>query len=326
MKQHYIPRCYLKRFSGNTKSILTYDKINSKIYNANLMSVCCANDMYTLSDTYIGEHNSQMDNKINELSIEHHHFANFVEPEFTKILRTIDEIKDEWVSGKGEYRLMYAEKKELALHIVTQYLRHPLVQEANVNNYLRFEKAGIDMTKHILSKIHNKPAYNDLEIKVKCEDPALHANLTYLNEDTLMKFANAIASNVWVFLISENSKFYTSDFPIVLYPHVEGSRSIYMGLVQYGGELTFPLSPSLMLVAFDKVYFSHKVNEDCSFIKATYKEVRRQNMLRYFYANQHVFSLQNDFELIECIRKKEGRHVFYKVNLNSEIVTGLGRY
>lgn len=37
MKQHYIPRCYLRRFSDNDKSIYTYDKLHCKSYNANLM-------------------------------------------------------------------------------------------------------------------------------------------------------------------------------------------------------------------------------------------------------------------------------------------------
>ena len=33
MKQHYIPRCYLKRFSNNERSIFTYDKCKSESYN-----------------------------------------------------------------------------------------------------------------------------------------------------------------------------------------------------------------------------------------------------------------------------------------------------
>lgn len=95
---------------------------------------------------------------------------------------------------------------------------------------------------------------------MQCEAPVLHAQLTYLNNETLMDFADAIASNIWMFLVSKNSDFYTSDFPIVVEPHVKNARPMYMGLAQYGGELTYPLSPSLMLVVFDKVYFRKKKN------------------------------------------------------------------
>ena len=50
----------LKRFSENEKSICTYDKIHCKRYNASLMSVCCEDDLYTISDNYV------KNNKINE--------------------------------------------------------------------------------------------------------------------------------------------------------------------------------------------------------------------------------------------------------------------
>ena len=59
MKQHYIPRCYLKRFSNNEKSIYTYDKVHCKSYNSSLMAVCCKDDLYTLSKEYVKENNDK---------------------------------------------------------------------------------------------------------------------------------------------------------------------------------------------------------------------------------------------------------------------------
>lgn len=54
MKQHYIPRCYLKQFSDNPKSVYTYDKISSKAYRASLMSVCCKDDIYLKAEIISG--------------------------------------------------------------------------------------------------------------------------------------------------------------------------------------------------------------------------------------------------------------------------------
>ena len=90
---------------------------------------------------------------------------------------------------------------------------------------------------------------------MKCEKPALHANLSYLDNETLITFADAIANNIFVFWISKGNDFYTSDFPIVVSPHVENVRPMYMGLAQYGGELTMPLSPSLALSIYDRAFF-----------------------------------------------------------------------
>ena len=60
-----------------------------------------------------------------------------------------------------------------------------------------------------------------------------------------MEFADTIANNIFVFWVSNEKDFYTSDFPIVVSPHVQNVRPMYMGLAQYGGELTFPLSPGI---------------------------------------------------------------------------------
>ncbi|MDD4428923.1 MAG: DUF4238 domain-containing protein [Paludibacter sp.] len=326
MKQHYIPRCYLKRFSDNDKSIFTYDKQQSKAYPASMMSVCCEDDMYSISDSYIEENNKETGSHLNRLSLEHSHFANSVEPMFSHLLQSIDVIKDEWISKREQYRLQFKEKREIALHLVTQFFRHPQLKDSTVDDYLRIEKARIDMVKLFLAKEKGDESINDLKIDVQCEAPVLHAQLTYLNNEMLMNFADAIASNIWMFLVSKNRDFYTSDFPIVVEPHVKNARPMYMGLAQYGGKLTYPLSPDLMLVVFDREYFKEKEEYDCTFSIAVDKEIRRQNMLRYFYAKRHIFSSKKDFSLIDMIYKVEGRHIFKNANFKSGIVSGLGKY
>ena len=116
MKQHFVPRCYLKRFSDNERSIFTYDKTTSKSYNASLMSVCCEDDMYSLSDEYVRQTKEEEGQVISNLSIEKDYFAQSVEPMYAKLLGQIDEIKDDWVSEKEQYRVCYNEKLELALN------------------------------------------------------------------------------------------------------------------------------------------------------------------------------------------------------------------
>ena len=326
MKQHYIPRCYLKRFSNNEKSIHTYDKIHCKKYNASLMSVCCESDLYTMSEKYVKENNEKGDSVINRLSIETDHFSHSVEPLYAQFLAQIYEIKDEWVTGKDYYRLHFLEKRELALPIITQYFRMPQIGESMIENYIKMEHAGIDMLKEILAVQTGNEDYRKLEIDVNCEKPALHANLSYLDRETLMTFANAIANNIFVFRISKENDFYTSDFPIVVSPHVQNARPMYMGLAQYGGELTMPLSPSLTVSIYDRNYFKDKKDMDGSCIEADAKEIRRQNFLRYMYATRHVFSYKNDFSLIDFVYKLEGEHPFLKPNHKAEVISGLKRY
>ena len=85
-------------------------------------------------------------------------------------------------------------------------------------------------------------------------------------------------------------------------------------------------------LAYEKVtsgwvnYFKNKGNLDCNFIIADDKEIRRQNMLRYFYASRHIFSYNKDFSLIDFIYTLEGHHIFMAPNFKTAIVSGLGRY
>lgn len=328
MKQHYIPRCYLRRFSDNEKSIYTYDKKESKSYQAPMMSVCCEKDIYTFSDEYVKKNREERnDNPINNLTIEKDYFAHDVEPLYAKLLSQLDVIKDEWISGKDNYRLNYYEKKELALHIATQYLRHPIIGNAEVGNYIRLEQANVDMVKHIMSEQTGNEAFNDLEVEVSSEKPALHARLTYMDYDMLMKCAGMMAGNHYVFWVSKGNEFYTSDFPIAVSSHVEEAQYLYSGLVQYGGELMMTLSPSIALSIYDRQYFNDKEEMDRCFFVADDKTVQRYNMMQYFYATRHVFSYKNDFRLIEFIYNTRGRkHIFMAPHLKTKVVSGLGRY
>ena len=326
MKQHYIPRCYLKRFSDNERSIHTYDKIHCRKYNASLMSVCCEDDLYTLSEEYVKENNERGKKVINRLTIEKDHFAKVVEHSYAQFLAQIDEIMEEWGTGKNHYRLHFIEKRELALHLLNQYFRMPQIGDVMVDDYIRMERAEIDMIKEIMAVQTGNEDFRKLEIGVKCEKPALHANLSYLNNETLMIYANAIANNIFVFWTSKGSDFYTSDFPIVVSPHVENVRPKFMGLAQYGGELTMPLSPSLTLSIYDRAYFKEKEDWDGCFVEANEKEIRRQNLLRYMYGTQHVFSYKNNFSLIDSVYNLEGKHLFLEPNHKTEIVSGLGKY
>lgn len=327
MKQHYIPRCYLKRFSNNEKGIYTYDKTTSKSYNASLMSVCCEDDMYSLSDEYVRKTKEEEGQVINNLSIEKDHFAKCVEPIYAQLLGQIDEIKDDWVTGKEKYRLCYNEKLELALHIATQYLRHPLIGDAEVDNYLRFEQASVDMFKHIMAKQTGNDGFDQLKIRVECEKPALHAMMTYMDYDELMKCADLLAKNNFVFWVSEGNDFYTSDFPICVEPHVKDVAYSFCGLVQYGGEIMMSLSPSLAVSIYDRGYFKDMESLDSCFVIADDKEIRRHNFMSYFYAQRHVFSYKNDFRLIDFILKTNaGKHIFMTPHLKTEVVSGLGKY
>ena len=322
MKQHFLPRCYLRRFSENGNSIMTYDKINCKSYNASLMAVCCINDLYKISEEYINECNDE----INELSIEQDYFAQKIEPMLDQYLKALDNIKKGWDNVDDKYKVNYYEKKELALHIATLYYRLPDVMDSIVNNHIRFEKAGADMLKHILAIQTGDKTFDELNLKLSCEKPVLHAQLSYMNNELLMQCASDMARNIFVFWVSKEKEFYTSDFPIVVKPHCKNAIPKYEGLVQYGGEIMMTLSPDMAVSIYDRDFFKGKECFDACFIEADNKEIRRHNWMNYLYAKRHVFSLNGNFDILDCIYKMNGKHEFLAPNLSMEIKSGLGDY
>ena len=81
------------------------------------------------------------------------------------MLRQIDEIREEWLSGEGYYVLKAREKLEVALHIVSLYFRHPLIMELTVDNSIRAERASIDMMKMILASQTGDEGFNQFKIE-----------------------------------------------------------------------------------------------------------------------------------------------------------------
>ena len=327
MKQHYIPRFYLRRFSEGDKFINAYDKKSCKKYLASLMSVCFENDMYTISDSFVKESNNETGGNINPMSIEQDFFADGVEDSFMKYLKDIDEIKSEWEKGSEFYVLTDVEKYELSMLIVIQYMRHPLIQKVMVENYMRMERAQIDMVKEMMAVTTGKQEFRDLKVDLIYEESVLHATTSYMNMDTIRMFSSAMANNIFVFWISKSNDFYTSDFPIVVCSHVPEAKPSFMGLAQFGGEVSIPLSPGLTLSIYDRIYFKDLKLQDCCFLEASDKEVRKQNLIRYLYAQHHVFSYKNDFRMIDFwYQIQGGKHEFHQPNHRAEIVSGLGKY
>lgn len=293
-----------------------------------MKSVCSEDNLYTLSDEFVSRNNAKSGNsEVNRHTIEHDFFSINVEPKLDLYLRQLDEIREEWMSGKGQYILNSNEKLELALHIVTLYFRHPLVMESTVDNSIRAEKASLDIIKMMMASQTGDDRYYKLEIDLEYDKPALSAQMTFMSEEFLMDFAQAISKNIFVFWTSKGSDFYTSDFPIIVNPHEENVKPFYMGLAQYGGEVMFTLSPKVALSIYDREYFEADKELDGCFINADDKEIRRHNMIQYFYAQRQVFSLKNDFRLIDFIYEhNERQHIFKSPNHKMFIISGLGEY
>ena len=310
LKHHYIPQCYFRNFANNNgKNIYTYDKIESKTYNSAISSICCIDDFYSILPEFINKENP---NRRDELAIECDYFAEYIEPMYSKVLSWLINRKNECLRDESKnVGLSYEDKVVIAKYIVIQYLRLPHEREQTLEVHDDMMKQIIPMFKSLVANIENQPEINDLQIGWETDPALLHAQYTFLNDEFANEFAEALANNYWGFLVSEDSAYYTSDFPITVEPHVPNVRPMFLGLTQYGAEMTFPISSEIVISIWDKEYFKDKSENDCKFYLVDKKEERRQNYFRYFYARRQVFSLHNDFSLIELSKMVQGgKHIF----------------
>lgn len=295
-KQHYIPQCYLKLFSGDQKHIWTFDKKKGSEYSSTISDVCTKNDFYTISEKYV-----ESNEGISPLSLEKDFFADWYEPKFSEYLQTINRIAVEAIDSLHDIISLNNEQKySFARLLAIQWLRLPSIRYDNESTFDEFMPQVMQLFKEGLSKEKNNPDIAKLDVEVSIADKSVyHAKNTFLNEELVNKYAAELNKNIWTFSYSKDGDFYTSDFPITVNAHEDNVRPICQGLAQYGAELTYPLSKNLALTIWDKEYFADKGKIDLSICTATPKEIRTFNALRYAYAQRQLFSCKNNFEVVK---------------------------
>ena len=311
-RHHFIPQCYLRNFAYSDKGIYAYDKIESKSYSASIDKVCAIDNFYSVSPENV---DSKYEGDNPTLIIEKDILAENIEYNYAMTINNIIQAKDELLLDQTKnIGLCYEDKYTIAQYIAIQFLRLKSVRDEMEDMYNEIMPKAIRLLKQGVAIEKNDPAYNDLNIGYKYDPTIIHANL-FLDNELIDNFAKELANNYWSFYVSEDNEFYTSDFPIIVQPHVQGVQPMCMGLTQYGAEVTFPISKDIVLTIWDKDYFSDKAINDCKFIIVEDKEIRRQNLLRLFYAKRNVFSYHNNFIVAETFRiSNGGNHVFLGTN------------
>ncbi|MBV3102101.1 DUF4238 domain-containing protein [Bacteroides thetaiotaomicron] len=158
---------------------------------------------------------------------------------------------------------------------------------------------------------NNNPDFLKLDIGYNIDPVIEHASGSFYDSDLIYAFVKAIFFNSWEFFVSDSDSIYTSDYPLVVEPHVQNVVQQYQGLASYGSELSFPISKNIILTIWDNKYFKDKQQYDCRFTPLSEKGIRRYNWMRYFYAKHQIFSYNDDFIIIDLAKSiNGGTHLF----------------
>jgi hypothetical protein len=314
-RQHYIPQAYLCNFVEKGKGIWVYNKTNSKKYLTSIDKICYTDDFYSLSEKTIKESSGVL----NRLSIEKNFFAKNVEVQWATLLKQLVNTVELNIQQNPRPILVLDEdsKRLLAQHVAIQFIRLPEYRQQLEES----QDCIIRSIKKIMDCDNARKASNFSEIEGflnKDGDSAFeHYLYGFGSEEIVDGFVSRLVSNYWELYISTNDYFYTSDFPIIVEPHVKDAELECLGLTMYGAEATFPLTKKVLLKIWDKRYFPNKKDTDGEFIYASNSFVRCENIRQYLYARNIVISSCNDFSLPEFIKNKEGHEVSMHPNFKT---------
>lgn len=312
VRHHYIPQCYLKNFTNDNKGVWVYNKDLSRFYQTSIDKICYIDNLYSITNTDFINSSKGI---INRLSIETDYFANNIEKEYGLILKGIISKINRAVQSNQlpNVRITSEEKNAIAKHISIQFLRHPKMQQYDINhvNSLKGFVKSLLADAGVYENEVNKGIKESIERE---EDPAICQYYCGMGEEDLIQyFIAALSRNYWILHISTGNFFYTSDFPITVEAYVKDVKKECLGLAQYGGVLTFPLSKNLLLKIWDYRYFEEKEKDDGCCEVANDKFIRQENIRQYLYANRLVISSQKEFSIIEFLVKSHGKELFIGV-------------
>lgn len=297
-RQHYVPKCYLKRFSFDNKCIHTFiiDKDYKELLSEDMLAqfnkdislsdVCVEKDFYTLKSHALKKN-------INPLELEKAFFQDYAEPKLNEIIDSLDEITQNFIIEKREIKpitITPCQKFRLLQSAFIQYYRSP-----RFRNFFKNISYIIDNT-HKLSKINRGQFnYEDIDNDVSFT----HADKTYANSYLFTAFLNKAINYSLLLRVSDNSNFYTSDNPVVIHKlGVKEGDCLNVNFYKDEFSLFFPLTPYLIMELYNPTYFPETLfmNNTISIVHSKYEN--QVNKYQYINAENFVFSYKNDFSLL----------------------------
>lgn len=299
-RQHYVPQCYLKRFSfdgtrlhtfiikPDTPITLTDEELSEVWKDISICDVCVAKDYYTIDET--NRHNN---NRVHAMALEKDFFQNFAEPKLLDVIETWDRLAQSILNDKtliASIRFSEKQRQDLALCAFIQYHRSPRLRHdiESVDKVIRLQ--------HKLSREEEgllpEPEFKGLDVAFS------HADKTFMNTFLWRMFYAKVSSYCLLLRVSENGNFFTSDNPVVIHNLARKCNAIFhVNFYQDDFTLFFPLTPHLMLEYYCPSVFPDSVpmNDTISMVSKKYED--QVNKYQYISAENFIFSHKNDFSL-----------------------------
>ena len=221
-KHHYVPQCYLKRFSSDKLNIKYFNKVSKEHRFEKINEAFQLENLYLLSqhkDPYF---------------IEKTFFSNNIENKLGDLLKFFEELN----TNSCKINFNKDRRVKLSTQIVLQYMRTPFYRDIKSQNELEVYFARI---KQILNKIN----FEVEEISFLPYNKA-EFHKTLLLEDK-SKIISSIAEAKWELLYIKTGEFYSSDNPVSIILRKDKDVTTYCERIISFSDIYYPLNSNLML-------------------------------------------------------------------------------
>lgn len=236
IKHHYVPQCYLKKFSLDKINVNYYDKELCKCDQKEINEICQLKNFYKLSQSA-------------PYYIETDFFANNYEDKLGRILAHFEKIDYSVKQIPYDKNL----RINLSRQIVLQYMRTPFYRDTKSENELN---AYYELMIHILRTCN----FEVDKIEFKANNKAEFHKTILLENEIIDDIVEDIADANWELLYASSDEFYTSDNPVTVIARND-IPATYCDAIKHFSEIFYPLNSKLSLhIKAQKPYSTKKIN------------------------------------------------------------------
>ena len=245
-REHYVPQSYLRGFAEDGEHLFVFDKSTKTSFGTSVSRVAAEKYFYDISESQVIEEDlAKLDG---------------VYPYWRDcIVETLE-------SGK---RINLEHQAQLAFFIAMQVRRTRWFRNLIITTSKQVEEVVFKMSEYFDEK-HGVPLRPDASLSEHLapnkEERAKVAQIQSMRSfSTMQSLVQILVHHIWIVGVNRTTQpFYTSDNPVVRWPHKQHPIRSYSGLQSEGIEIAFPLNSRYILALLERTFHANLEALDCN--------------------------------------------------------------
>lgn len=293
INQHFVPQSYLKRFNNMRDRIHVFDKVKKATFETDVRNVASGRYFYDIPPN-LAKDPSHIQLVERTFSKYESKYSRLISDVLTRVERNSRLPIRSW-----RHAMTKEEKHQLSYLFALQIVRTREFRAQYVELYKKSIKAMLQ-AKVTAKGLNISPEEYSIQMDPD-HVPIEHAKLIF-KPGIVPELAYHLKRHVWAIGINQTHQpFYTSDHPIVKRGHVKHPVLSLGGYASPGIEVALPLTPTCILIMFDRVIFKELRRRDRKLGLLTFNNVIYYNSLQLFESYRQIYSSEPRFDLARRI-------------------------